>query len=105
MSASRMFLGIDVGTASVRAGLFDAGGRMAGSASSPIEIRRPEADFVEQSSENIWSSVSEAVKQVLADTSLQAEEVVGMGFDATCSLVVLGVRDRPVAVSSGVDRP
>lgn len=47
------FIGVDVGTGSARAGVFDLNGRMVGQASRAIEIYRPQADFVEQSSDNI----------------------------------------------------
>ena len=50
----RAFLGIDVGTSSARAGVFDERGHLLGRASEPIEIYRPAEDFVEQSSEDIW---------------------------------------------------
>ncbi len=52
-----VFLGIDVGTGSARAGVFDERGRLLGRASEPIEIYRPAEDFVEQSSEDIWRAV------------------------------------------------
>jgi ribulose kinase len=48
------FVGIDVGTGSVRAGLFDGAGARLGMGVSPIEIFRPREDFVEQSSDDIW---------------------------------------------------
>ena len=53
---ARLHLGIDVGTGSARAGLFDAQGRRVGVGSHPIAVHRPEDDFVEQSSDDIWSA-------------------------------------------------
>ena len=61
------FLGIDVGTASVRAALFDGKGRRLGFASSAIQIFRPEEDFVEQSSDDIWRACGKAVAGALRD--------------------------------------
>lgn len=48
------FIGVDVGTGSARAGVFDLNGHMVGQASRTIDLYRPKADFVEQSSDNIW---------------------------------------------------
>lgn len=97
--SAEFFLGVDVGTGSARAGIFDAAGRMLGSASEPIEIFRPREDFVEQSSENIWGACGVAVRAALARASLRGDQIAGIAFDATCSLVVLDERDAPVTVS------
>jgi len=53
----KAFLGIDVGTGSARAGLFDETGRIIGRAHEAIETYRPSDDFVEQSSDDIWRAV------------------------------------------------
>jgi FGGY-family pentulose kinase len=99
----RLYLGVDVGTASVRAALFDAQGAMHGSGTHPIRLHRPAEDFVEQSSDDIWAACCEAVRAALGAARAQPESVVGVGFDATCSLVVLDANDRPVTVSPGGD--
>jgi FGGY-family pentulose kinase len=93
------YLGVDVGTGSVRAGIFDATGRMLGSASASIKIYRPEQDFVEQSSEDIWAAAGRAVRSALKEAAISAPAIRGIGFDATCSLVALDGDDRPVTVS------
>ena len=59
------FIGVDVGTGSARAGIFDLTGRMVSQASRSIEIYRPQADFVEQSSDNIWQAVCNAVRDAI----------------------------------------
>lgn len=104
MTIGRCFLGVDVGTAEVRAGLFDSSGRRLGSGSHPIRLWRPQEDYVEQSSADIWRACAEAVGRALTQADVAAEAVAGVGFDATCSLVVLDADDRPVTVSpTGVD--
>jgi FGGY-family pentulose kinase len=102
--ASKLYLGIDVGTASVRAALFDDSGRRVGLGVQPIQIFRPAEDFVEQSSDDIWQSAGIAVRAALAESGASPEQVAGIGFDATCSLVALDASDRPVTISpSGKD--
>jgi FGGY-family pentulose kinase len=95
----RFYLGIDVGTGSARAGIFDRDGRMLGAGTHPIRIFRPAEDFVEQSSDDIWRACGLAVRAALAEARLAPEAIVGVGFDATCSLVALDEGDRPVTVS------
>lgn len=96
----RYYLGIDVGTGSARAGIFDGQGQSAGSGSHPLQLQRPADDHVEQSSEDIWQACAAAVRGALAAAQLRPEQIAGIGFDATCSLVALDASDRPVSVSS-----
>jgi FGGY-family pentulose kinase len=93
------YLGIDVGTGSARAGLFDKRGRMAASAAQPIRLWKPAPDQVEQSSDDIWRACGRATRAALRKAGLKAAAIKGIGFDATCSLVALDASDRPVSVS------
>jgi len=95
----KYYLGVDVGTGSARAALFDGEGAMAVSAVEALQMWKPAPNFVEQSSDNIWAMVCGCVRRCLADSKIDPAAVGGIGFDATCSLVVLDDRDRPVTVS------
>jgi FGGY-family pentulose kinase len=95
----RYYLGIDVGTGSARAGVFDENGKMRGQSSHPIKMWKPQADFVEQSSDDIWNACAAAARQAVKEADIEAASVRGIGFDATCSLVALGENDRPVSIS------
>ncbi len=96
---SPLFIGIDVGTGSARAGIFTESGRMLGSDSHPIRMWKPQADFVEQSSDDIWRACCEAVRGAMRGAGVDSRRVAGIGFDATCSLVALDANDQPVSVS------
>ena len=98
-AGEKLYLGVDVGTASVRAGLFDASGAMHGLGVEPIALFRPREDYVEQSSDDIWRAAGVAIRAALREAKASPDAVRGIGFDATCSLVVLGEGDRPVTVS------
>lgn len=93
------FIGVDVGTGSARAGVFDLNGHMVGQASRGIDLYRPKADFVEQSSDNIWQAVCNAVRDAVNQADINPIQVKGLGFDATCSLVVLDKEGKPLTVS------
>ncbi len=99
----RLYLGVDVGTGSVRAGLFDGAGTRRGLGVHAIRTWREGADFVEQSSDDIWRAACEAVRRALAENKTDPSLVRGIGFDATCSLVALDAGDRPVSVSPSGD--
>jgi len=96
----RFYLGIDVGTGSARAGIFDRTGKSLAAASHPILLARPAEDHVEHSSEDIWRACAEAVRAALASAGLAKEAIAGIGFDATCSLVLLDAHDQPVTAST-----
>ncbi|MGH7150246.1 MAG: FGGY-family carbohydrate kinase [Planctomycetota bacterium] len=96
-----LLLGVDVGTTSARAALFDPAGRLLGFAEKPIELFTEGADLAEHSSEDIWRSACAATREALRRAGAEGDAVAGVGFDATCSLVLLGEGDRPLPASSG----
>jgi FGGY-family pentulose kinase len=96
-----LLIGIDVGTGSARAGVFDTTGVRRGIGSSPIALHNPRPDFYEQSSADIWAACCTAVRRAMAESGAKAEDVIGLAFDATCSLVVTGKDGAPVTVSPG----
>ena len=51
------YVGVDVGTGSVRAALVANDGTVVQTAEEPIQIHTPQAGFYEQSSEDIWRAV------------------------------------------------
>ena len=99
MDGRHAFIGVDVGTGSARAGVFDAHGELIASARRPIKIWREAGEVVEQSSDDIWSAVCAATREAVRLSGLAPEAFKGLGFDATCSLVALDAEARPVSVS------
>lgn len=97
--SDQVVIGVDVGTGSVRAGVFTLDGTMLGTSSSPILEFHPKPDFYEQSSENIWAETGKVVRAAMAEAGLTADSVIGMSFDATCSLVVLDGAGQPLTVA------
>ncbi|XP_055691794.1 FGGY carbohydrate kinase domain-containing protein [Lutzomyia longipalpis] len=98
-----LFVGVDVGSGSARAGLFTATGSSLGTFSVTIPTWAHLHDHYEQSSEEIWSAVCRCVKQVVKES---AHLVRGIGFTATCSLVALQDEDKALSVcpSQGIDK-
>ena len=103
MSANDLFLGIDVGTGSARAGFFDGEGRLVATAKRPIRMWREPGEIVEQSSADIWRAVCESVREALGAAGGDPARVRGIGFDATCSLVAVGPGGRALAVGPSDD--
>lgn len=87
---NQFVIGVDVGTGSARAGVFDLQGHMLASAKQDITVFHAQGSVAEQSSSEIWRAVCLVVQDALALSNVKPAQVVGIGFDATCSLVVLG---------------
>jgi len=96
--STRYVIGVDVGTGSARAGIFDLAGRMMASAKRDITLFQASGSIVEQSSGEIWNAVCDSVKDALSQAAVSPDQVAGIGFDATCSLVVLGQGGQPLPV-------
>ena len=97
------FIGVDVGTSSARAGVFDETGTLLSTARHPIVIWHDAGDIVEQSSSDIWAACVASVRAAMAEAAISPETVKGIGFDATCSLVVLDASANSLTVSQSGD--
>uniref|UniRef100_A0A1I8IL92 FGGY carbohydrate kinase domain-containing protein n=1 Tax=Macrostomum lignano TaxID=282301 RepID=A0A1I8IL92_9PLAT len=91
------YISVDVGTSSVRVGIFSDAGDLLGYATEPVEIYRPAPMMFEQSSDGVWAAVCACVRSVLAKTGQKPAEVKAIGFAATCSLVVLDDNRQPLS--------
>jgi D-ribulokinase len=97
------FIGVDVGTSSARAGVFDEKGSLLATARHPITVWHEAGSVVEQSSSEIWAACTASVRAAMAEAAIPPSAVKGLGFDATCSLVVLDAGANPLTVSSSGD--
>lgn len=100
---ARFLIGVDVGTGSVRAGTFDLAGTMLSVAKRDIALFKEAGHVVEQSSRDIWGAICQAVREAVAASGRPASAAAGIGFDATCSLVVVGADGAPLAVGPTED--
>ncbi|KAF5363911.1 hypothetical protein D9756_000937 [Leucocoprinus leucothites] len=105
MSTQEHYIGVDVGTGSVRASLLSKDGTVVASATQDTQTWRDDHDhrIFEQSTTDIWSAISKTIKACLADAKIPPELVKGLGFDATCSLAVADLEGGPVIVTKGKD--
>jgi D-ribulokinase len=97
------YIGVDVGTSSTRAGVFDERGELLGTTRHPIQTWHEAGDIVEQSSSDIWNACAAAVRGAMAEAAIPPDAVNGIGFDATCSLVALDGDGAPLTVSASGD--
>ncbi|XP_050535244.1 FGGY carbohydrate kinase domain-containing protein [Daktulosphaira vitifoliae] len=91
------FVGVDVGTGSVRAALVDRIGRIIQKSTCDILTWNPEPNYYQQSSDNIWQSCCKVIKDVIKE--VEPSTIKGIGFDATCSLVAIDIENHPLSIS------
>lgn len=102
-----LYIGIDVGTGSVRAALVAHAGAVIASATKETTTFRDDKDhrIFEQSTTEIWDAICACVKNVLSGkdsgSRVDPAQVKGIGFDATCSLAVTDTQGNPVTVTKG----
>jgi FGGY-family pentulose kinase len=96
---------VDVGTGSARAGILDKTGRLLARCEHPIRMHRPKSEHAEHDSEDIWSAVCIAVRAAVEKAKISPDDIRGISFDATCSLVLRDADGGQVSASvTGEDR-
>jgi len=103
MGQDSYYIGVDVGTGSARAQLVNQKGDLIASSTQETITWRDNRDhrIFEQSTDDIWSKICIAVKEVISQSRIQPSNVKGLGFDATCSLAVSDFDMKPVTVTKG----
>ena len=87
-SATPFFLGLDVGTQSVRAALVDGKGNCCAFATAPIDTHFPQPGFAEQDASQWWQSTCRAVPEALARGGVRPDDIAGIGLDCTACTVL-----------------
>ena len=104
-SSQPCLVAIDVGTATVRAGIVTPEGEVLARAERPIALWRQGAAYGEYHSEDIWKNCCTAVRTARESAGVPPEAIIGIGFDATCSLVFLDRDGAPLPVSMETGAP
>jgi len=87
-----MFLGIDLGTSSVKAVVLDENDRIAAQASAPLGVQRPQPLWSEQNPEEWWHASVEAVRALPAEIR---KSVRGIGLSGQMhGAVLLDAKDQ-----------
>ncbi|MHB9029027.1 MAG: xylulokinase [Candidatus Latescibacterota bacterium] len=97
MSGVRNLLGIDLGTSSVRAGIYREDGARLSIAARAYPIEAPSPEIAEQNPELWWRNAGEAVHAALALAGLRGADIAGVSFSGQMhGGVMLDRRGEPV---------
>jgi ribulose kinase len=86
-------IGVDGGTESLRAFVFDLDGRPLGSHATAYKTEFPEPSWAEQNPQDWWQALGSSVKGALAKANVEARDVIALCVDTTCCSVVALDRD------------
>lgn len=90
-----MFVGIDVGTSSVKAVVLGEDGAVVDSESAPLDVSRPRPLWSEQDPDDWWRATDSAVRALAARGSTAGVRAVGLSGQMH-GATVLGEDDRPL---------
>lgn len=77
-----LLLGLDAGTTSVKAALFEPGGRCLAIARQEYQLETPAVDRAELNAEVYWEACIKTVRQVIKDSHEDPEQIVALGVSS-----------------------
>lgn len=77
----KYLLGIDIGTSSCKAAVFDRNGTVIAAASAEYPVYYPQEGWAEQNPEDWWTGTCRALKEIFASGKARPEEIAGIGID------------------------
>ena len=90
-------VGVDGGTESIRAFVFDLDGRPVASHATPYKTEFPNPSWAEQNPEDWWACMGQSVKGALAAARVAPSDIIAMCVDTTCcSVVALDAAGQPL---------
>lgn len=95
-----VFIGVDGGTESLRAGVFDLHGKPLAFAATAYDTQFPEPGRAEQDPYDWWRAIGSAVREAVAKAGVAPSDVAGLCVDTTCcSVVALDADGAPLRPS------
>ncbi|OGO76934.1 MAG: xylulokinase [Clostridiales bacterium GWB2_37_7] len=94
------FLGIDLGTSSIKIIIMNTFGEVVGSVSKDLDISYPKINWAEQNPEEWWMATKEGIKELLASVSHEYKEISGIGLSGQMHGLVLLDKDYNVLRSA-----
>ncbi len=91
------FIGVDVGTSSVKSLLMQGDGTILGTAQRKYDVLRPASGFAEQPADLLWKAASETLRQLSAEYPQAIRQVKCVGYSGQMhALILLDQQNRPL---------
>ncbi|MGB7486972.1 MAG: gluconokinase [Phormidesmis sp.] len=93
----RYVIGVDIGTSSTKAVLFDTNGQQRGRSAEGYELRSPEPGAAEQDPDDILHACTQTVANVVKHSDMAPGELIGIAFSAAMhTLLLIDQEDQPL---------
>jgi len=90
-------VGVDIGASSCKAIVFDAKGKIRGSAQQEYSRNTPKPGWVELDTEKWWHTVAATIKQAVNGSDVASEQIKGLGVSTeTDGIVPVGSHGEPL---------
>lgn len=96
MTNDDLVLGIDAGTGSLRAGLFNLRGQPLGFAECSYVTNYPNPGWAEQHPAHWWDALVGAVQECLTSSGADRNHVIGLAIDAPCNILLIDQDGNPL---------
>ncbi|GHO77670.1 carbohydrate kinase [Ktedonobacter sp. SOSP1-85] len=94
-----LVIGIDAGTAGMRAGLFNLRGQPRGFCDQSYPTRYPQPGWAEQQPSDWWRALVQVVRGCLEISKARPEKVIGLAIDAPCNILFTDQNGEPLSAS------
>ncbi|HHW01717.1 MAG TPA: xylulose kinase [Thermoanaerobacterales bacterium] len=90
-------IGIDLGTSSVKVGIFDLKGKPVAYGTEEYPLYTPNPGWAEQRAEDWWFAICKSVRSAIEKGQVKPEEIVGIGADTTsCTVLLVDENCNPI---------
>lgn len=98
----KVIVSLDQGTSSTRAIVYDLNGQRLGHSQKALISSYPEAGFVEQCAETIWSDCVLVIKKALVDASVSSDAILAMGITNQRETAIFWDKDTDTVIGPAI---
>jgi FGGY-family pentulose kinase len=95
-NSDALVLGLDAGTGSLRAAVFDLAGQQIATSTAAYETLYPQPGWAEQRPDDWWTALVVAVQACVQQIEEARERIIGLAIDAPCNLVLVAEDGQPL---------
>ena len=93
----RYFMGVDLGTSSVKALIVDERGGIVSGAQQGYDIRKDRLDHAEQNVDMLWEATRQVIAGAVSSASIGADQIAGIGYSGQMhGLVMVDREGKPI---------